>query len=41
MNALLLILNLIPISTPPSIDRNSALIEQDIGDHEGHPTQFV
>ena len=27
MNALLLILHLIPISTPPSIDRNSALTE--------------
>ena len=25
MNALLLILHLIPISTPPSIDRNSAM----------------
>ena len=28
MNALLLILHLIPISTPPTIDRNSALMAE-------------
>ena len=32
MNDLLLILHLIPISTPPSIDRNSAMnCEADVG----------